>query len=447
MKSFTGLSWGGDNVILASTGDGIVQISAAGRGLEPLIPTESGASVSAVRFLPDGKHFTYISTPRAAPDDRAAFLAVLGSRAGTRLFSPADDAQYVEPGYVLARDGQTVYAYPFDASRSRLSGDRFVVLKGAESFSAALSGVIAFRPPSQGGLAQPAWIGRTGQVIAAVGPELATNAELELAPDGRHAVTVRYVDGHWNLWLLEMARGVLTRLTSTKLLARWPTWSPDSRRVAYAQGKDLYIMDADGTGTPQPLLEDALTKQPSDWSPDGRFLIYRVTSESRPAGDLWILPLAGDRKPFPFITTDAEETRAQFSPDGRWVAYESDESGRLEVYVRPFQRPGARALISTEGGIEARWNPNGREIFLVNPAGAVMSAAVRPSADGTSLDVDPARLLFQGRLSARGVYPPSYKIDYDVSPAGDRFLILQTTDSSEGAAITVVANWQPQAIR
>jgi hypothetical protein len=117
------------------------------------------------------------------------------------------------------------------------------------------------------------------------------------------------------------------------------------------------------------------------------------------------------------------------------------------VYVRPFQRPGGRVVISLEGGIEPRWNPNGRELFFVNPDGALMSAAVRPSADGATLDVEAARQLFRSRLQDRGLYPPNYKIDYDVSPAGDRFLMLQATEKAEAGAISVVANWRPKTPR
>jgi Tol biopolymer transport system component len=353
--------------------------------------------------------------------------------------------QYVEPGFVLAREDQTVYGYPFDTSTLKVTGDRVALLQRVGSFRAANAGAVAFRSAASGGVAQAAWISRTGQLVAAVGPELAANAEMELAPDGRHAATVRLVDGVWNLWLLETARGVLTRLTSSTTIARWPTWSPDSRRIAYGDAKDLYVIDLDGAGTPQKLLEDKFVKSPSDWSPDGRFLIYRQAAQSAGAkGDLWVLPLQADRTPFPFVATGAEETRAQFSPDGRWVAYESDESGRLEVYVRPFQRAGERVVISLDGGIEPRWNSNGREIFFISPSGAVMSAAVRPSAAGSVLDVEPARQLFQSRLQNRGLYPPNFKIDYDVSRGGERFLMLQATEKAEAAAITVVANWRPK---
>jgi hypothetical protein len=185
---------------------------------------------------------------------------------------------------------------------------------------------------------------------------------------------------------------------------------------------------------------------PADWSPDGRFLLYRLEAAAT-RGDVWVLPLGGDRKPFPFVATEFQETRAQFSPDGRWVSYESDESGRPEVYARPFPGPGGRFQVSVAGGIEARWHPNGKEIFFVNPKGELLVAAVRPSADGASLDVEAPRILFQTRMAGGGTYPANFKIDYDVSGDGQRFLMLVTTDDAAMASITVIANWQPKATR
>src|SRR5439155_18590961 len=117
-----------------------------------------------------------------------------------------------------------------------------------------------------------------------------------------------------------------------------------------------------GAGNDELLLESPLTKNPTDWSSDGRFLMYSV-QDLKTGSDLWVLPLGGDRKSFAFLNTKFSETQGQFSPDGRWVAYQSDESGRQEIYVRPFPAAAGQWQISTSGGIQARWRRDGKELY------------------------------------------------------------------------------------
>ena len=190
--------------------------------------------------------------------------------------------------------------------------------------------------------------------------------DLALSPDGRRlAMTIE--GATWNIWIYDRDRGTLTRLTLEND-NRDPIWTPDGKRVVYASLRGglcgLYQRAADGSGTEEKLVESKNWIFPMSWSPDGRFLAY----EERDPGtgmDVWILPMA-DRKPVPFVKTNFREWFAEFSPDGKWIAYDSNESGRSEIYVRPFPGPGGKWQVSTEGGSRPEWSHDGRELFYLN---------------------------------------------------------------------------------
>src|SRR5262249_12502940 len=144
-------------------------------------------------------------------------------------------------------------------------------------------------------------------------------------------------------------------------------------------------------------------KAPSDWSPDGRFLLFRV-NEPQAAFDLWVLPVSGEKKPFAFLKTAFDERDGQFSPDGKWIAYQSNESGRFEIYVQPFTGPGGKFQISSNGGAQARWNKNGKEIFYVSLDSKMMAVPVKLSPDGQWLETGTPAALFPVRI-AEGPLP------------------------------------------
>src|SRR4029079_17549286 len=180
-----------------------------------------------------------------------------------------------------------------------------------------------------------------GNIISRAG-ELANYQELALSPDGTRVASYR-PDQQGDIWLYEFARGTTTRLTFGPTPDRFPVWSPDGNRIAFASGRSgnlshLYWKNADGTGEEELLFMSNLPKTPTSWSRDGRFLLFGMTDPTS-SSDIWVLPLEGDRKPVPFLQTQFVEGQAMFSPDGRWIAYTSNESGRPEVYVRPFVNP------------------------------------------------------------------------------------------------------------
>ena len=224
-------------------------------------------------------------------------------------------------------------------------------------------------------------------------------------------------------------------------------WSPDGSRVTFGTvrtgGYGLYSKLSSGAGAEQPLPKSDQGKQPNDWSPDGRFLLVRG-NDPKTGYDLWVLPTSGDKKPVPFLKTTFDEREGQFSPDGKWVAYQSNESGKFEIYVQPFPGPGGKFQISTDGGTQARWNKNGKEIFYVSLDSKLMAAPVKLSPDGQSLDAGTPATLFSARI-AGGPVPGVAKQQYAVSSDGQRFLVNLAVDDDTPSPITIIYNWKPKA--
>ena len=180
---------------------------------------------------------------------------------------------------------------------------------------------------------------------------------------------------------------------------------------------------------------------PTSWSADGRSLLYTIISP-KTGIDLWGLPMADDPKPWSFLNSTFSERTGAFSPDGHWVAYQSDESGRVEIYVRPFPGPGGQWQISTAGGKAPRWRPDGTALYYIAPDSRLMAASI--AASGTALQPGLPTALFQTRIALGGTEVVGTRQQYDVAPDG-RFLINVSVDEGNAAPITVITNWNPEA--
>ena len=198
-------------------------------------------------------------------------------------------------------------------------------------------------------------------------------------------------------------------------------------------------------GNEELLLETPQDKVASDWSRDGRFLLY-YSSDPQTSWDIWVLPLEGERKPFVFLKTNFNERRGQFSPDGRWVAYMSNESERFEIYVRPFSASAAAGAaggqwqVSTSGGMYPRWRPDGKELYYIALDGKLMAVPIAVS--GAAFEPGTPVALFQTRIVGGGTNP-AVGHQYDVSSDG-RFLI-NTVLEEANSPITLLQNWNPEA--
>jgi Tol biopolymer transport system component len=445
-------AWSRDGVIVFSPAGGtaLQQVPASGGVPAPATALSEGeTSHSRPAFLPDGRHFLYRGNLSGVTVRAPAFVASLGSTARTRLTEVDSTNVVYSQRHLLFLRETTLMAQPFDPDRLATSGEPFPIAEHIQTFgnppygffSASDSGVLAYQTGTAAASAQLAWVDRTGKVLATVGKP-AAYGDLALAPDGRRAmITLAAAQGGGDLWLLDLERdGLATRFTFEPASDQTPLWSPDGNRVIFRSNRtgtfDLYQKASSGAGGEDVLLADNGNKFPASFSPDGRFLLYQIGG----GGDLWVLPLSGEKKPFPFLRTPASENNGRFSPDGQWIAYASDESGRAEVYVAPFTGSsggsGGKRQVSTGGGSQPRWRPDGKEIFYVSlaPNPTLMAAAV--SAQGAAFDVGMAVPLFAVRPP---VTPGSY---YQVSPDGKRFLVnMAPVVEAAPTPITVVVNW------
>jgi len=265
-----------------------------------------------------------------------------------------------------------------------------------------------------------------------------------LSPDGSKLALQLNGETTSDIWIYDLTRDTLTRLTfeGNNLI---PVWTPDSKRVAYRSNKNgqsnLYWKLADGSGGEERLTSGEATDNPGSFSPDGRTFAFGRFDVKNLVG-LWILPLEGERKPQVFLETSFNEAVPKISPDGRWLAYLSDESGRIEVYVRPFPGPGGKWQISTEGGVEAEWSPKGNELFFRTGAQREKLMAVDILAQASFASAKP-RVVIEGTYAsglALGNLVPSYSITRD----GQRFLMIKDKEAPKSTAptqINVVLNW------
>jgi Tol biopolymer transport system component len=285
-----------------------------------------------------------------------------------------------------------------------------------------------------------AWVDREGRTEGLVGSPNTFDG-LSLSPDGRKVAVpmATLADaglGNIDVWVVDLARGVSERLTTDVASDRGPVWSPAGDRLAFFSVRtkvgDLYATSSSGTGEAL-LLKSELQKIPTSWSSDGRFLLYSAT-DPKTASDIWLLPLRGDRKPVPLVQTEFAESEARFSPDMRWIAYTSLRSGRPEIHVRAFDAtsPGSSSgeatPVSKDGGRQARWRQDGRELIFQAADNSIM--AVNLTIDKQLHVGTPTRLFVPA-----GLY-------WDVTADGRRFLVTMPPADAGLTPITVMMNWK-----
>jgi Tol biopolymer transport system component len=457
-----GGTWNADGVIVYSPNNTSPLLRVAASGGAPAAVTILGAQQTGQihpQFLPDGRRLVFLVA--GTTDVSGVYLAGLDGRSPVRLTAEArTSAVYASPGFLVWGRAGTLVAQKVDIERSVLVGEPVTLtasladdvsyLRSAVSVSA--NGLIAFRTAS-GGQRQLTWFDRSGAPQGVVGGPDSTQLQPRLSPDGRRVAVVRGNLGNPDIWLLDGARA--SRFTFDPGQDWFATWSPDGTRLVYRSrgiGGPLYMKLTSGAGVEEQFLATDQTLTASSWSPDGRFLMY-MSIDPKTNADLWVIPMTGDaehRKPFVFLKTPFREAYGTFSPDSRWVAYHSNESGRPEVYVRSFTPPGATPAsasaaagqwqISTTGGILPMWRSDGKELYYVNPDGALMAVPIAVTATG----VEPGTpvMLFQTHMFGGGA-DVQLGWQYDVARDG-RFLI-NTLVNDTAAPITLIQNWQPDA--
>jgi len=446
-------TWNRDGVILFAFGaiKPIFSISATGGASTAVTRLQASQlrSHGFPQFLPDGRHFLYHVS--GSPEARGVYIGQLDGPETRRLLDADNAAAVYASGQLLFVRQGMLFAQHFDPDRLTLTGNPFPVgdtggvPANVTVVSASAAGPVVYRPIS-GGERQFFWIDRSGKDVGKVGNSDGANPlDPTLSPDGRHVALSRNVNGISNIWLLDLSRSVLSRFTFDAFSTMRPMWSPDGSRIVFQSNKngvnDLYQKSASGAGTEELLLATPQGKMPTDWSRDGRFLLYR-SDDSKTGLDLWALPLDGDRKPFPVVQTDFDERDGQFSPDGKWVAYQSNESGRFEIYVQSFPGPGGKTQISTDGGAQVRWRHDSKELFYIGLDDRLIAVPIRFASNGQSIEPDSPVPLFSTHIG--GAVLTINRQQYAISADGQRFLMNTISDETT-SPITVILNWTPPA--
>jgi serine/threonine protein kinase len=410
-------------------------------------PTTQSIGHRYPQFLPGGREFLFFAD--GITDERGVYLGSLDALKTTRLVASDSQGAFLAPDWLLFVRRGTLLAQRFDIERRSMIGEAVTVadsvawdpITGGAAISTSNTNVIAYRS-GRAAATQLEWFDRSGNTLGTLGSaDGAALSNPRLSPDGRRVIGERTVNNETALWLVDPSHQVLFVRTTDQSMARYPVWSRSGDRIAFTSVRNgsmrFSTRSSAGAGNEEVLFETPRWTALSDWSPDGRFLLF-FGPDPKTGTDLWVLP-TDTHTPAPFLSTAANEMWGQFSPDGRWIAYQSNETGRFEIYVRPFPGPGAATPISTAGGIYARWSRDGSELYYVAPDATLMAVRIRRTPTAISADM-PVRL-FKTRRMGGGVNVIGYGHQYDVAPDG-RFLINVEPESNL-RPITLVMNWKP----
>ncbi len=447
-----GASWAPDDtIVLAPTqANELQRVPAAGGTPQPLTALDASAGEQAhlwPEVLPGGKAVLFTIKTAAAFDEARIAVQPLGAPGKPKiLIQGGTHARYARSGHIVYARAGGLLAVPFGLERLEIRGAPLQVVQGVSMdprfgvahFALSTSGTLAYVPGGAGGVARSLlWVDRRGNTRPITETRRAYLYPA-LSPDGEHlAVTIEGTNQ--DIWVDDLSRGTLTRLTFEQGEEFSPVWTRDGARLALASiraGREpaLFWQPGDGSVPPEPLIAEAgPARFPSDFSPRERVLAY--TEEKEPGdADIWLLLLDDPTHPRAFLRTPFQESAATFSPDGAWLAYVSNESGRNEVYVQPYPGPGGKRQISTEGGTSPVWAWGGRELFYRN-GDAMMSVGVTTQ---PRFSAETPRLLFRGPYEepARPDWPRNYAVSLD----GQRFIVIRGEESSP-TQVHVVLSW------
>jgi len=374
-----------------------------------IVPRTAGQKdLSFPEFLPDGQHFLV-----SVANEPAVYVGSVEGPGLRKLLDDASAAIYAA-GHLIYSRGAGLFARPFDAERQEVSGAEVQVATQAESFSVSEGGVIAYRPENVP-RSRLTWFDRSGRRTATLG-DAGPYEQVVLSPHARHATVVR-LDAHrrGDLWDWDLRSGIFTRLTTDPEHDTDPSWSPDERTLAFTSergGSDAMFLKDSVSGKEEPLVLFGEPVTVDQWTPDGRYVIFRTFGKA-----VYSVPLGRDRTPRMLVDTPYVEDEVHVSPDGRWVAFNADESGQWEVYVAAFPGFTSKRQISRGGGVQPQWRGDGEELFYLAPDGSIMSVSVNR---GSEFMPKPPVRLFTSNIAANSGTP-----QYGVTADGQRFLALE----------------------
>ena len=451
-----GASWGRNDTIIFATTNGAtgLQQVATGGGPTTVLTRPDVAQGEGDHVWPEwlpGEEAVLFTITAATGNHEAAQVAVLDLKTRSRkvLLRGGSHAHYLPSGHLVYATAGTLRAVPFDLARLETRGppvaavrDVLTTAGGDLDAVVAADGTLAYVP---GGVATGeartlVWVDRQGRETPIPLPPR-NYSQPRLSPDGKR-IAVFTVDQDLDLWLSDIDRPTLTRLTSGAGVDFSPVWTRDGRALIFssqrASAGNIFRQPANGSGAVERLSESPLLQNPTAITPDGRSLIFTEIAEAT-RDDVMQMALDGSRAVTPVLRTSFAERNGIVSPDGRWLAYEANDSGPFEIFVRPYPDVNSGlAKVSVAGGVRPLWAPSGRELFFVSPSGAVMRVGVLPGPSWAA--TAPALLVKDGYYTS----PGNPGRTYDISPDGQRLLLIKGPGAGGTAApasLVVVQHW------
>jgi serine/threonine-protein kinase len=438
-----------DTIVYGQHGKGIMRVSANGGTPEQIVKLAEHETYVNPQILPDGKSVLFTSFP--APHKVMVHSLKSGER--KELFE-GDTPRYLPTGHIIYAVGNNLFAVRFDINTFKVIGGSVGLVEGvlrsagAPQYAVSDSGTLVYVPGTASSFVQRTlvWVDRNGKEEPLPAPP---NAYFNprLSPDGRKVALSIETAGKRDIWIWDLVRKTLTRLTFEGYNGA-PLWTPDGKRVAFFSLRDkasIYWKAADGAGREE-LLGSVTDRAPfpASWSDNGKTLVLTEWNSGTMGYDIGMLSMEGDCKFKSLLKEKHWEAQPQISPDGRWMVYTSDESGQNQIFVRPFPEVNSgRWQISTSGGDGPLWSRDGREIFYRN--GDVVMAVLVKTAPTFSLKAP--KILFRGTYVSNVFRVGNIGfVTWDISPDGKRFLMMKEVGSTASAEagprkINIVLNW------
>ncbi len=402
-------------------------------------------------ILPDGKHFLHVIA-FASGGKAELRLGTLGSRQAVTVMPYEGRVEYVPPGYLLFEREGALFAQRFDAGTGKLKGeprtlaDQIGVARGNSMayFSASRNGVLIYSQASAD-LRRIGWVDRSGRDLADVGTP-GSYGSFSLSPDGRY-VAYQLTDASGSaadIWVRDLERNISSRFTIDPGNDIWPVWGADSRTLYWASNRKatyaIYRRSLDSVGADSLVYQGPQNIGPTDASRDGAWLAC-MQSDGANGWDCFALPLRGGA-PVPIVASRFSESRPHFAPDGHWVAYDSNQSGRIELYVRAFPGPGAPVQISSQGGGNPLWRSDGSELFFRTPDQVAYAVDVKI---GPRFEAGAPRMMFTMPINLTGQVGNAGL--WAVSSDGQRFLFNRPLHAESAWLPIAVVNWTEEMKR
>jgi Tol biopolymer transport system component len=446
-------TWNRDNLIVIGGINGSLY-SVPATGGKPVTITKLAPGQVSHRspwFLPDGHHYLYFA--QGTNEVSGVFVGALGSSESRRLLAADSGAVYSPTGDLLFVRQGTLMRQSFDIQKLEPAGDPVTVAEhvgvnnNIGAFSISENGVLAYKTGDTSEDVKLTWVDRANKFIETLG-EPGGYRGVDISRDGKRIAVHRHDGNGGDIWVSESSNGPLSRLTFDPLRDNSsPVFSPDGSHIAFGAVENgkwrIYQKLAIGNSSEQLLMESDLNTAPMSWSPDNKFLVLRVVDPAT-LGDEVVYSFE-DHKTRPLLNGATNELYAQISPNGKWIAYASNESGRAEVYVRPFPSGEGQWQLSYNGGVSPRWRADGQELFFL--AGGKM-VAMKVNTSGSAFPHEPAQELFESGFTNYAHSGGSF-LSWAVSPDGQRFLLPRPAHSVDATGadnvatspITVIFNW------